>query len=446
MEDVRQGGMIDKETELYEKDLSHKKEVLEELKKSERLSLPHQKAKFQKEIKSLEKRILQVQQNFEEYSNDRSKEQKEKGNNKLEQLGFTSKLPYYNFYTKDNVQVNIAKVFDKNDVIEDNSHSKVGYQVLIFNLPNGKIIKNFGSEESAIKFIKEHSDIKKKVSEYENMDVQELVALKKKLYPNPDIESPMSEHEKLLDKIIAQKFSEKNQETRMNRSERIKNALVDSITDEEPAIEPKTDKKGKGILYEFFTPEFVCKKMWDIAYLHGFTPDQTVLEPSLGSGNLIKDAPDKSKVTAFEVKREYLDMALTNYPGITNYNMAFETAFLEAPRYNSRLKKGVSWLGTDFGLVISNPPYGKATGYYKAIVKMSGQMEHWFILNTLKLLKKGGLGIYLIPSSFMRNGNTYNSVKKSIFEISELVTVYRLPNNLFAKTSIGTDIVVLRKK
>ena len=48
--------------------------------------------------------------------------------------------------------------------------------------------------------------------EYNSKSVDELIALKKKLYPNPDIESPMTPEEKLLDKVIAKKFSEKNQE------------------------------------------------------------------------------------------------------------------------------------------------------------------------------------------------------------------------------------------
>jgi hypothetical protein len=39
-----------------------------------------------------------------------------------------------------------------------------------------------------------------------------LVKLKKDLYSNPDIESPMTEDEKLLTNIIAQKFSKINQE------------------------------------------------------------------------------------------------------------------------------------------------------------------------------------------------------------------------------------------
>lgn len=208
----------------------------------------------------------------------------------------------------------------------------------------------------------------------------------------------------------------------------------------------ETDTIGEGKLYEFFTPEYICRKMWDLAYLYGFKRDDKVLEPSVGSGNMIEHAPDKSKVTVFEIKKEYLDMCLSRFPSVVHYNQSFETCFLAPPRYNSVYKGGASWLPSDFGLVISNPPYGKVTGYYKNILKLSGQFEHWFMLNTLKLLKSGGIGIYLVPSGFMRNGNTYSGVKESIFKMAKLVDVYRLPNKLFASTSIGTDIIVLRKK
>lgn len=121
--------------------------------------------------------------------------------NKLEQLGFTSKLPHYNFYTKDNIVVNIAKVFDKKDVIEDNNHSIVGYQVEILNLPNGKIVKNFGSKENAINYIK-----------------------------GIESETPIAESKE-------EDWNESEKEK--SPTERRKQGLIDSITDEEtPLIQP----------------------------------------------------------------------------------------------------------------------------------------------------------------------------------------------------------------
>jgi hypothetical protein len=59
----------------------------------------------------------------------------------------------------------------------------------------------------------------KKEKEYNDKTVEELVEIKKKKYGNADIESPMSEDEKLLTKIIASKFSEINQEVHKRHKE-----------------------------------------------------------------------------------------------------------------------------------------------------------------------------------------------------------------------------------
>ena len=47
-------------------------------------------------------------------------------------------------------------------------------------------------------------------AEYDAMSLDELRAIKKRLYSKPDIESAMSEDEKLLNKVIAKKFGEIN--------------------------------------------------------------------------------------------------------------------------------------------------------------------------------------------------------------------------------------------
>lgn len=207
---------------------------------------------------------------------------------------------------------------------------------------------------------------------------------------------------------------------------------------------------GTGSLYEFFTPAIVAKKMWDLAYKYGFNPSGRVLEPAVGNGRLIEDAPDKSKVTAFEINPDNIAALKKKFPGVTVYDKGFETAFLQEPRFNSRIKSKTkpSWLidkGGYFDLVIANPPYGKFTGFYASYFNYKTQFEHWFVEYSMDLVAVGGLGVFLIPSSFMRNGNTYTSTKERIFSKCELLDAYRLPANIFAKTQIGTDIIVLKK-
>ena len=62
-------------------------------------------------------------------------------------------------------------------------------------------------------------------------------------------------------------------------------------------------------------------------------------------------------------------------------------------------------------------------------------------MQTLKVLKSGGIGVYLIPSSFLRNGIAYNDIKKQILTIATLIDAYRLPISIFKHTKIGTDII-----
>jgi len=83
---------------------------------------------------------------------------------------------------------------------------------------------------------------------------------------------------------------------------------------------------------------------------------------------------------------------------------------------------------------------------YSSYFNFSGQFEHFFLLQSIKLLKSGGIGVYLLPSSFLRNGITYTPVKKQIFEIAKLTDAYHMPSNIFKDTQIGTDIIVLTKK
>jgi hypothetical protein len=76
--------------------------------------------------------------------------------------------------------------------------------------------------------------------EYNSKNVDELIALKKKLYPSPDIESPMTLDEKLLDRVIAKKFSEKQQEI---------------ISKRKAAEKAPTKELAEGESVEFNTPE-----------------------------------------------------------------------------------------------------------------------------------------------------------------------------------------------
>jgi type I restriction-modification system DNA methylase subunit len=205
---------------------------------------------------------------------------------------------------------------------------------------------------------------------------------------------------------------------------------------------------GEGVLYEFFTPDFICELMWKLAYRYGFKAGGSVLEPSVGTGNLLKWAPNNSKCYGFEINPISKRIAEILYPDVKIYEGYFETAFLQPPRYTASLKDKLTWLeGYPFSLVIGNPPYGKYKNKYSSYFtrpKMH-QIELFFMYQGLQLLKPGGLMVYLTGSNFLRNGITYQSEKLELEKLADILDAYRLPP-VFKFSKVPTDIIVFKRK
>lgn len=209
----------------------------------------------------------------------------------------------------------------------------------------------------------------------------------------------------------------------------------------------KGAKADAGLLYEFYTPDWLCKKVWELALHYGYDGG-TVLEPSVATGNFFEDAPDKSKCTGFETNPISARIAKILYPEATLHTGYFETAFLQPPRFTTKIKDSTTWLkGYPFSLVIGNPPYGIYKNRYSTYFdkKLFRQIELFFIYQGLQLLKKDGLLIYVISQNFLRNGDKYATAKAAIGKIADLQDAYRLPK-VFSHSDVPTDIIILRKK
>ena len=209
--------------------------------------------------------------------------------------------------------------------------------------------------------------------------------------------------------------------------------------------------KGEGVLYEFYTPDYICDLMHGLAIQYGYDGG-SILEPSIATGRLIKPFPDKSKVTGFEINPVTARICELTYPEATIYKGYFETAFLKAPRFTERIRPGSvnipTWLEDyPFSLVIGNPPYGKYKNRYSSFFKnpKMQQIELMFMYYGILLLKPGGLLVYITSSNFLRNGISYNKEKQEIGRMAELIDAYRLPP-VFRFSTIPTDIIVLKKK
>jgi hypothetical protein len=209
-----------------------------------------------------------------------------------------------------------------------------------------------------------------------------------------------------------------------------------------------------GILHQFYTPDWVCELMYKLAVHHGYSGG-TILDPSIGTGNIIAPFPDKSVVTGFEPDDISHRIATLRFPEATIYKNYLETAFLKPVTkdlYGQLLKGNVTWLtGYPFSLVITNPPYGAYHNFYSGRMKglmnkvKFAQMEIAFMLFGLKMLKPGGLLIYITSQNFMRNGNKYEPMKVELSRHADLVDAYRLPA-IFSKTKVCPDIIVFKRK
>jgi hypothetical protein len=204
---------------------------------------------------------------------------------------------------------------------------------------------------------------------------------------------------------------------------------------------------GEGILYEFFTPDYVCELMWWLADKYEYDKG-TVLEPSIATGRLIKEAPNYSRCVGFEINPVSARIAEISFPGVKVHRGYFETAFLQAPRFTQRIKGKETWIEEyPFSLVIGNPPYGKNKNRYSSYFPSPSfpQVEIFFMYYGLKLLKKGGLLIYLTSSNFMRNGETFDKSKQELEKLAEFVDAFRLPP-VFKASKVPTDIIVFKRK
>lgn len=210
----------------------------------------------------------------------------------------------------------------------------------------------------------------------------------------------------------------------------------------------KQGAKGEGLLYEFYTPYYVCDLMWELTNHYGYNKNGFILEPSCATGRLLENAPDYKKCVGFEINHTSARISEIVCEGAKIYRGYFESAMLQPPRFTSRLKNLTTWIPQyPFSLVIGNPPYGKYTNHYSSYFPNPKlpQIELFFIYYGLQMLKKDGLLIYILGSNFLRNGLTYNKAKDEIGKYAHFVDAYRLPA-VFKNSDVPTDIIVLRKK
>lgn len=202
----------------------------------------------------------------------------------------------------------------------------------------------------------------------------------------------------------------------------------------------KQGAEGKGLLSEFYTPQNIVNKMWDLAAQYVNIDGAKVLEPSVGVGRFLENSNYGENFDVIEMNPVSAKITKILYPNANVTTGVFQEKFIN--KENNTPVKNVT---PEYDIVIGNPPYGQYSGRYKGLGegKLFSRIETYFISRGLDTLKENGVMVFIVPSSFLDGAITQG--KNEIGKKCELLDAYRLPENTFDTTAIGTDIIVLRK-
>ena len=113
-----------------------------------------------------------------------------------------------------------------------------------------------------------------------------------------------------------------------------------------------------------------------------------------------------------------------------------------------------------FDIILSNPPYSvssfrqttrdyyteKDFELYNSLTDNSSEIECLFVERTKQLLKDGGVGGIILPSSILTNSGIYTKTRELLLKYFEIVGITELGSNTFMATGTNTVVLFLRRR
>ena len=195
-----------------------------------------------------------------------------------------------------------------------------------------------------------------------------------------------------------------------------------------------------GVLNEFYTPNLVVKKMWELA--DAYAPNAiTVLEPTAGTGRFA-EGRNNNQFTMYEVDGTSARINQLLHPQATVINESFQKQFFDSE--GRAINKSYSI--PQFDLVMGNPPYGDYKDKWWGLGegKEFDRYEEYFLSRGIDSLKnRDSLMIMIVPSGFLNTNE--DKVKQAVSSKGRLLDAWRLPEGVFPTTKVGTDILVFQR-
>jgi len=218
--------------------------------------------------------------------------------------------------------------------------------------------------------------------------------------------------------------------------------------------------KSKG---QFYTPSEVSRVMAKVISINqAKRQDQTVYDPTCGSGSLLLKAADETEhgITIYGQENDVATRALAKMNMILH---GHETAdiwrgnTISTPYFKENdgtLKK--------FDFVVANPPFSTKS-WSNGIKPEEDEFERYnirewgscpppkngdyaFLLHIIKSLKSTGKGAVILPHGVLFRGNAEANIRKNIIQRGYIKGIIGLPANLFYGTGIPAAIIVIDKE
>ena len=220
--------------------------------------------------------------------------------------------------------------------------------------------------------------------------------------------------------------------------------------------------KSKG---QFYTPAEVSRILAKVVGITKDTPqDQTVYDPTCGSGSLLLKAADEAAngLSIYGQEKDVATTALCRMNMILHNNADAEIApgghsTLSDPEFKQdRNSKDNSALKT-FDFAVANPPFSfKAwnTGFlpeedeyarFEYGIPPEKNGDYAFLLHILKSLKSTGKGAVILPHGVLFRGNAEADIRRNLIKQGYIKGIIGLPANLFYGTGIPACIIVIDK-
>ncbi|MCC6780660.1 MAG: type I restriction-modification system subunit M [Hyphomicrobiales bacterium] len=214
--------------------------------------------------------------------------------------------------------------------------------------------------------------------------------------------------------------------------------------------------KSKG---QFYTPAEVSRVMAKVIGVGPATrQDQTVYDPTAGSGSLLLKVADEAP-RGLSIYGQELDVATWALARMNMFLHGYDTH--EICRGNTLADP--HWVNPDgslktFDFAVANPPFSQKNwtngldpahdefGRFELGIPPAKNGDYAFLLHILRSLKSTGKAAVILPHGVLFRGNAEAEIRRNLIRHGYIKGIIGLPPNLFYGTGIPACIIVLDKE